>query len=227
MNGKHNITTSLAIVILAVCTTAAAHERLYHAVKQGDVYSGRPFIDPKTGYLFVDPDGMRDLRWRCTDMTAVRVADNDYTGVPIVTWEGLGRVETRENAQVLKGALFMFDYDDQKLNETNVKGAVEVLVDSRGTDSVGLRYDHISKAPVDIIKLVDPKEGRWQWVSIPFDHARFGNRVYGRADFSIFPKGAMAIQRRKAIGRRWSSPMCESQLILPIQFLVENLGLSL
>ena len=157
MKSKREITTSLALATLIVCATAAAHEKLYHAVQQGDVYAGRPFVDPETGFLFVDPDGMRDLRWRCTDMTAVRVADNDYTGVPIVTWQGLGRVETRENAQVLVGGLFMFDYDDQKVNETDAKGTIEVLVDSSNTDSVGLRYDHFAKAPVDVIKLVDPK----------------------------------------------------------------------
>jgi len=190
MKAKQSITTSLALATLIVCVTASAHESLYNAVEQGDIYAGRPFVDPETGYLFVDPDGMRDLRWRSADMTAVRAADNDYTGVPIVTWKGLGRVESRDNAQVLAGALFMFDYDDQKLNETNVKGTVEVLVDSNDTDSVGLRYDHIAKAPVDVIKEVDPKEGRWQWISLPFDHARFGNRVYGRADFSLFPKGS-------------------------------------
>jgi hypothetical protein len=175
--------------MLVVCPTATAHESLYKAVMEGDVYAGRPFVDPKTGYLFVDPDGMRKLRWSSNDMTAVRVADNDFTGVPIVTWKGLGRVESRDNAQVLVGGLFMFDYDDQKLNETNVKGWVEVLVDSNDTDTVGLRYDHIAKAPVDVIVEVDPKKGRWQWISLPFDNARFGNRVYGRADFSIFPKG--------------------------------------
>jgi len=197
MKSKREITTSLALATLIVCATAAAHEKLYHAVQQGDVYAGRPFVDPETGFLFVDPDGMRDLRWRCTDMTGVRVADNDYTGVPIVTWQGLGRVETRENAQVLVGGLFMFDYDDQKLNETDVKGTIEVLVDSSNTDSVGLRYDHIAKAPVDIIKLVDPGKGRWQWIRMPFDHARFGNRVYGRADFSIFPKGTYGYTAEK------------------------------
>jgi hypothetical protein len=180
----------LIVSVLVVYATAVAHENIYQAVEQGNVYAGRPFVDPETGFLFVDPDGMRDLRWQSADMTSVRVADNDYTGVPIVTWKGLGRVESRENAQVLVGALFMFDYDDQKLNETNVKGRIEVLVDSNDTDSVGLRYDHIAKAPVDLIKLVDPKKGRWQWISLPFDHARFGNRVYGRADFSIFPKGS-------------------------------------
>jgi hypothetical protein len=191
------ILSTLAVSMLVVCATAIAHESIYQAVEQGDVYAGRPFIDPETGYLFVDPDGMRKLRWQSADMTAVRVADNDFTSVPIVTWKGLGRVESRENAQVLVGALFMFDYDDQKLNETNVKGTVEVLVDSKDTDSVGLRYDHIAKAPVDVIKLVDPKKGRWQWISLPFDHARFGNRVYGRADFSIFPKGSYGYKAEK------------------------------
>jgi hypothetical protein len=189
---------AIAVMVLTMlCTSAVAHESLYEAVEQGDVYAGRPFVDPQTGYLFVDPDGMRDLRWQSADMTVVRVADNDYTGVPIVTWKGLGRVESRENAQVLAGALFMFDYDDQKLHETNVKGTVEVLVDSNDTDSVGLRYDHIAKAPVDVIQLVDPQKGRWQWISLPFDHARFGNRVYGRADFSIFPKGAYGYTAEK------------------------------
>jgi hypothetical protein len=188
---------SLTVSMLVVCVTAGAHESIYQAVEPGDVYAGRPFVDPETGYLFVDPDGMRDLRWQSADMTAVRVADNDYTSIPIVTWKGLGRVESRENAQVLVGALFLFDYDDQKLNETNVKGSVEVLVDSNDTDTVGLRYDHISKAPVDAIVDVDPKKGRWQWISVPFDHARFGNRVYGRADFSIFPKGAYGYTAEK------------------------------
>jgi len=197
MKAKQHITTSLALAMLIVCATAAAHDSIYQAVKQGDVYAGRPFVDPETGYLFVDPDGMRDLRWQSADMTAVRVADNDYTGVPIVTWKGLGRVESRDNAQVLVGALFLFDYDDQKLNETNVKGTIEVLVDSEDTDSVGLRYDHISQAPVDLIKEVDPKKGRWQWITLPFDHARFGNRVYGRADFSIFPKGSYGYTAEK------------------------------
>ncbi|MBW1685764.1 MAG: CehA/McbA family metallohydrolase [Deltaproteobacteria bacterium] len=191
------ISNTSIVSMLVVCVPAAAHESLYQAVEQGDVYAGRPFVDPETGYLFVDPDGMRNLRWQSADMTAVRVADNDYTGVPIVTWKGLGRVESRENAQVLVGALFMFDYDDQKLNETNVKGSVEVLVDSNDTDSVGLRYDHISKAPVDVITEVDPNKGRWQWISLPFDHARFGNRVYGRADFSIFPKGSYGYTAEK------------------------------
>jgi hypothetical protein len=191
------IPASLALAILIVCGTAAAHESIYKAVEEGDIYAGRPFVDPKTGYLFVDPDGMRDLRWQSTDMTAVRVADNDYTGVPIVTWKGLGRVESRENAQVLAGALFMFDYDDSKLNETNVKGHLEVLVDSKDTDTVGLRYDHIAEAPVDIIVEVDPRKGRWQWIHLPFDHARFGNRVYGRADFSLFPKGAYGYKAEK------------------------------
>jgi len=173
-----------------VCVAVTAHESLYKAVEEGDIYAGRPFVEPETGFLFVDPDGMRNLRWRSTDITAVRVTDNDFSSIPIVTWKGLGRVESRENAQVLAGALFMFDYDDKKLNETNVKGTVDVLVDSKDTDSVGLRYDHISKAPVDIIVEVDPKKGRWQWISIPFDNARFGNRLYGQADFSLFPKGA-------------------------------------
>ena len=188
---------TLMVSMLFVCVPVSAHESLYQAVERGDIYAGRPFVDPETGYLFVDPDGMRNLRWQSADMTAVRVADNDYTGVPIVTWKGLGRVESRENAQVLVGALFMFDYDDQKLNETNVKGSVEVLVDSNDTDSVGLRYDHISQAPVDVIMEVDPNKGRWQWISLPFDHARFGNRVYGRADFSIFPKGSYGYTAEK------------------------------
>jgi hypothetical protein len=100
MKARHNLATGLALAMLVVCAvTAAIHESLYHVVQQGDVYAGRPFVDPETGYLFIDPDGMRDLRWRCTDMTAVQVADNDYTGVPIVTWHGLGRVETRDNAR--------------------------------------------------------------------------------------------------------------------------------
>jgi hypothetical protein len=198
MKTTHRITAALvALIVFSMPVTAGAHKSLYDAVDQGDVYAGRPFVDPETGFLFVDPDGMRDLRWQSADMTTVRVADNDYTGVPIVTWKGLGRVESRENAQVLVGALFMFDYDDQKLNETNVKGTIEVLVDSNDTDSVGLRYDHIAKAPVDVIKLVDPKKGRWQWISLPFDHARFGNRVYGRADFSIFPKGSYGYKAEK------------------------------
>ena len=197
MKTKHNVATSLALAVLVVCATASAHEDLYHAAGRGDVYVGRPFTDPKTGYLFVDPDGMRDLRWKSADMTAVRVADNDYTGVPIVTWQGLGRVVTRENTQMLVGGLFMFDYDDRKLNETDVKGTVKVLIDSDNTDSVGLRYDHIAEAPVDVIKLVDPKKGRWQWISMPFDHARFSNRVYGRADFSIFPKGTYGYKAEK------------------------------
>ena len=147
MTAKHNVVTSLALAVLVVCATATAHEDLYHAVEPGDVHVGRPFVDPKTGYLFVDPDGMRDLRWKSADMTAVRVADNDYTGVPIVTWQGLGRVETRDNAQLLVGGLFMFDYDDRKLNETDVKGTIEVLIDSNNTDSVGLRFDHIAEVP--------------------------------------------------------------------------------
>jgi len=100
MKSKHNITTSLVVAMLIACATAAAHESLYDAVEQGDVYAGRPFVDPETGYLFVDPDGMRNLRWQSTDMTAVRVADNDYTGVPIVTWKGLGRVESRGKGSV-------------------------------------------------------------------------------------------------------------------------------
>ena len=197
VKAKGYITASLALAILIVCGTAAAHESIYKAVEEGDIYAGRPFVDPETGYLFVDPDGMRDLRWQSTDMTAVRVADNDYTSIPIVTWKGLGRVESRDNAQVLVGALFMFDYDDEKLNETDVKGTVEILIDSNDTDSVGLRYDHIAKAPVDVIVEVDPKNGRWQWISIPFDHARFGNRIYGRADFSIFPKGSYGYKAEK------------------------------
>ena len=178
VKAKGYITASLALAILIVCGTAAAHESIYKAVEEGDIYAGRPFVDPETGYLFVDPDGMRDLRWQSTDMTAVRVADNDYTSIPIVTWKGLGRVESRDNAQVLVGALFMFDYDDEKLNETDVKGTVEILIDSNDTDSVGLRYDHIAKAPVDVIVEVDPKNGRWQCISIPFDQARLGNRNY-------------------------------------------------
>ena len=92
---------TLGISMLFVCVNATAHESIYKAVQQGDVYAGRPFVDPETGFLFVDPDGMRDLRWQSADMTTVRVADNDYTGVPIVTWKGLGRVESRDNARVL------------------------------------------------------------------------------------------------------------------------------
>ena len=50
MEAKQNITTSLALAMLVVSVTASAHENLYDAVAQGDIYAGRPFVDPETGY---------------------------------------------------------------------------------------------------------------------------------------------------------------------------------
>ena len=73
----------LTATTLILGASASAHESIYEAVGEGDIYAGRPFVDPETGYLFVDPDGMRDLRWQSDGMTAVRVADNDYTSIPI------------------------------------------------------------------------------------------------------------------------------------------------
>jgi hypothetical protein len=47
MKARHNLATSLALAMLVVCAvTAAIHESLYHVVQQGDVYAGRPFVDP-------------------------------------------------------------------------------------------------------------------------------------------------------------------------------------
>ena len=59
MKAKQHITTSLALAMLIVCATAAAHDSIYQAVKQGDVYAGRPFVDPETGlsFLRIDPPG--------------------------------------------------------------------------------------------------------------------------------------------------------------------------
>jgi hypothetical protein len=42
------ISSTLAVSMLVVRATANAHESIYQAVEQGDVYAGRPFIDPES-----------------------------------------------------------------------------------------------------------------------------------------------------------------------------------
>jgi hypothetical protein len=185
-----------AVLLIFLSSAASAHDSVWKAFAndRNNEDAGRPYVDPDTGYTFVDADGRRTLKWQAGDkaIKAVRVTDIDLTSnTSIGNWNGLGRVETREVWQALVGGSFVFDYDDDLLYDTNASGFVEVLIDTAETDELGLMYDHIASGPITELFTPDPEKGRYQWLTLPFDHARFANRLYGGGDFGIFARGSV------------------------------------
>ena len=62
----------------------------------------------------VHPVGFSSLDWKAPQITRVTTSLLDYqSGAMVLSWSGLGRVETIGERSCLVGPYFLFDIDDQ------------------------------------------------------------------------------------------------------------------
>jgi len=165
----------LVVTLAGLIHVARAGETVMHSRTPG----ATPYISER--YIY-------QLDWEAEHIARVIAGQEfDFRGGPempdIAPKGDPGRVEIIDGKRCLVGGFFQFDVDDKYVFDTNETIVLNMLFDTSVNSSFVVTYDGYI-GPKAKKHYVDPAVGRWQWVRLELDSARFADRRHG-VDFGV------------------------------------------
>ncbi len=140
----------------------------------------------------LSPLGRVVLDWRVPNVSRVISVNTDFhSGLKVQTASRQGRVVERGGRRCVRAPYLLFDVDDDFAFDIDERITVDILVDREDTDGFYLSYDHATLVPFSVKHRVEPGGKRFAWERLIIERARFANRRYEGADFSIAALGTI------------------------------------